>query len=49
VNAASFIIMPNLIFLRLWIMKSMLGGSLFTTAWSILRSQMEEIASRYGG
>jgi hypothetical protein len=27
----------------------MLGGSLVTTAWHVLRLQMEERASRYGG
>jgi hypothetical protein len=27
----------------------MLGGSLVTTAWRVLRLQMEETASRYGG
>jgi hypothetical protein len=27
----------------------MLGGSLFTTAWRVLRLQMEETASRYAG
>jgi len=29
--------------------KTMLGGSLVTMAWYILRLQMEEKASRYGG
>jgi hypothetical protein len=28
---------------------AMLGGSLVTMAWRILRLQMEETASRYGG
>jgi hypothetical protein len=27
----------------------MLGGSLVTTAWRVLRLRMEEAASRYGG
>jgi hypothetical protein len=27
---------------------AMLSGSLITTAWRILRLQMEEMASRYG-
>jgi hypothetical protein len=27
----------------------MLGGSLVTTAWRVLRLQMEETPSRYGG
>jgi hypothetical protein len=27
----------------------MLGGSLVTTAWRVLRLRMEETASRYGG
>jgi hypothetical protein len=29
--------------------QSMLRGSLFTTAWRVLRLRMEETASRYGG
>jgi hypothetical protein len=29
--------------------RSMLGGSLVTTAWRVLRLRMEEKASRYGG
>jgi hypothetical protein len=29
--------------------KSMLSGSLVTTAWRVLRLRMEEMASRYGG
>jgi hypothetical protein len=29
--------------------KLMLGGSLVTMAWHVLRLQMEETASRYGG
>jgi transposase len=29
--------------------KSMLSGSLVTMAWHVLRLQMEEKASRYGG
>jgi len=28
---------------------TMLGGSLVTTAWRVLRLRMEEKASRYGG
>jgi hypothetical protein len=28
---------------------SMLGGSLVTAAWRVLRLRMEETASRYGG
>jgi hypothetical protein len=29
--------------------KGMLGGSLVTMAWRVLRLRMEETASRYGG
>jgi hypothetical protein len=30
-------------------LKSMLGGSLVTTAWSVLKFLLEKTASRYGG
>jgi hypothetical protein len=29
--------------------RTMLGGSLVTTAWRVLRLRMEETPSRYGG
>jgi hypothetical protein len=35
--------------LKTYHIKSMLGGSLVTTAWRVLRLRMEEMASRYGG
>jgi hypothetical protein len=44
-----YILILHIIFLKENVIPSMLGGSLVTTAWCVLRLRMEETPSRYGG
>jgi hypothetical protein len=49
-SPCKLLFIPNLYtnFTDVSIILSTLGGSLFTTAWRVLRLRMEETASRYG-